>query len=118
MLNGAKKWIGNGAAGQVQLDVLGEVIDALFQANLRGLGPSPIGWALAREIMEHLEEAWRKPDHGIWEVRGPARHFTHSKVMAWVAFDRGIRAHRRGVSSRLAHQSDDVPGPIFCKSTL
>ncbi len=84
--------IGNGAAGQVQLDVLGEVIDALFQAHRRGLGPSATGWALARAIMGHLEEAWRRPDHGIWEVRGPPRHFTHSKVMVWVAFDRMVRA--------------------------
>ena len=84
--------IGNGAAGQSQLDVLGEVIDALFQASRRGLEPSATGWALARKIMEHLEEAWRKPDHGIWEMRGPPRHFTHSKVMVWVAFDRMVRA--------------------------
>jgi GH15 family glucan-1,4-alpha-glucosidase len=84
--------IGNGAAGQVQLDVLGEVIDALFQAHRRGLEPSATGWALARAIVGHLEEAWRRPDHGIWEVRGPPRHFTHSKVMVWVAFDRMVRA--------------------------
>jgi GH15 family glucan-1,4-alpha-glucosidase len=84
--------IGNGAAGQLQLDVLGETIDALFQASQRGLEPSPTGWALARTIMGHLEGAWRQPDHGIWEVRGPARHFTHSKVMVWVAFDRMVRA--------------------------
>jgi GH15 family glucan-1,4-alpha-glucosidase len=84
--------IGNGAAGQVQLDVLGEVIDALFQAHRRGLEPSATGWALARAIMGHLEEAWRRPDHGIWEVRGPPRHFTHSKVKVWVAFDHMVRA--------------------------
>jgi GH15 family glucan-1,4-alpha-glucosidase len=84
--------IGNGAAGQLQLDVLGEVIDSLFQALQRGLGRSATGWALARAIMGHLEGAWRQPDHGIWEVRGPPRHFTHSKVMVWVAFDRVLRA--------------------------
>ncbi|CAA9273451.1 MAG: Glucoamylase [uncultured Acetobacteraceae bacterium] len=84
--------IGNGAAGQLQLDVLGEVIDSLFQALQRGLGRSATGWALARAIMGHLEGAWRQPDHGIWEVRGPPRHFTHSKVMVWVAFDRVVRA--------------------------
>jgi GH15 family glucan-1,4-alpha-glucosidase len=84
--------VGNGAAGQVQLDVLGEMIDALFQAVQRGLGRSPTNWALARAIMEHLEEAWRRPDHGIWEVRGPPRHFTHSKIMVWVAFDRMVRS--------------------------
>jgi GH15 family glucan-1,4-alpha-glucosidase len=84
--------IGNGAAGQLQLDVLGEVIDSLFQALQRGLGRSATGWALARAIMGHLEGAWRQPDHGIWEVRGPPRHFTHSKIMVWVAFDRVVRA--------------------------
>ncbi len=84
--------IGNGAAGQSQLDVLGEVIDALFQASKRGLEPSATGWALGRAIMGHLEGAWREPDHGIWEMRGPPRHFTHSKVMVWAAFDRMVRA--------------------------
>lgn len=84
--------IGNGAAGQVQLDVQGEVIDSLYQARRRGLGPSPAGWPLGRAILEHLEKAWRQPDHGIWEVRGPPRHFTHSKVMVWAAFDRMVRA--------------------------
>jgi GH15 family glucan-1,4-alpha-glucosidase len=84
--------VGNAAAGQRQLDVQGEVIDALFQARQRGLGPSAAAWPLAQAIVEHLEEVWRQPDHGIWEVRGPPRHFTHSKVMVWVAFDRMVRA--------------------------
>lgn len=83
--------IGNGAAGQLQLDVLGEVVDALFEAQRRGLGPSAPAWPLARAIMGRLEEVWRRPDQGIWEVRGPPRHFTHSKVMVWVAFDRMVR---------------------------
>ena len=84
--------VGNAAAGQMQLDVQGEVIDALFQARQRGLGPSAPAWPLAQAIVGHLEEVWREPDHGIWEVRGPPRHFTHSKVMVWVAFDRMVRA--------------------------
>ena len=84
--------IGNGAAGQVQLDVLGEVVDALFQAHRHGLKASSPGWPLARAIMDHLDGTWRRPDHGIWEVRGQPRHFTHSKVMAWAAFDRMVRA--------------------------
>ena len=84
--------VGNEAAGQVQLDVLGEVIDALFLANQRGLGSSAPGWPLGMAIVAHLEGIWRQPDHGIWEVRGAPRHFTHSKVMVWVAFDRMVRA--------------------------
>jgi GH15 family glucan-1,4-alpha-glucosidase len=80
--------IGNAAAVQVQLDVYGEVADAIAQARKGGLPPHPRGTALADVIMPYLERAWREPDDGIWEVRGPRRHFTHSKVLAWVAFER------------------------------
>ncbi len=111
--------IGNGAAGQLQLDVLGETIDALFQASQRGLEPSPTGWALARTIMGHLEGAWRQPDHGIWEVRGPARHFTHSKVMVWVAFDRMVRAAEalslEGPVERWRRVRDEVHAEVCAK---
>jgi GH15 family glucan-1,4-alpha-glucosidase len=82
--------IGNAAHAQVQLDVFGEVMDALHQARQGGLDPSPEDWAFQIAILEHLEQVWRRPDEGIWEVRGGARQFTYSKVMAWVAFDRGI----------------------------
>ncbi len=83
--------IGNGAHGQLQLDVFGEVMDALHQcrhAELQG-GAS---WALERKLVDHLESRWQQPDASIWEVRGRPRHFTYSKVMAWVAFDRAIKA--------------------------
>jgi GH15 family glucan-1,4-alpha-glucosidase len=83
--------IGNGAAGQLQLDVYGEVMDALHQARHAGLAGSAAGWALQKALIEHLETIWDQPDEGIWEVRGGRRHFTHSKVMAWVALDRTIR---------------------------
>jgi GH15 family glucan-1,4-alpha-glucosidase len=83
--------IGNGAAEQLQLDVYGEIVDALHAARRRGLEASDPAWALTRKVFEWLESAWREPDQGIWEVRGPRRHFTHSKVMAWVAFDRAVK---------------------------
>ena len=83
--------IGNGASDQLQLDVYGEVVDALYQARRKGLGASDDAWALARKTFDWLESGWRQEDEGIWEVRGPRRHFTHSKVMAWVAFDRAVK---------------------------
>jgi GH15 family glucan-1,4-alpha-glucosidase len=84
--------IGNGASGQRQLDVYGEVIDALHLARVKGLPALDDAWRLTSKIFEWLESGWREPDEGIWEVRGPRRHFTHSKVMAWVAFDRAVKA--------------------------
>jgi len=84
--------IGNGASGQRQLDVYGEVVDALYQARRQGLPASDDAWRLTGKVFDWLESGWREPDEGIWEVRGPRRHFTHSKVMAWVAFDRAIKA--------------------------
>jgi GH15 family glucan-1,4-alpha-glucosidase len=84
--------IGNAAHGQVQLDVFGEVMDALHQARRGGLDSRKEDWGFQRAVLEHLESIWTTADHGIWEVRSAARHFTFSKVMAWVAFDRGIRA--------------------------
>ena len=83
--------IGNDASTQFQLDVYGEVADVLYQARRRGLPADDSAWALLRRLLVNLETRWREPDEGIWEVRGPRRHFTHSKVMAWVAFDRGLR---------------------------
>jgi GH15 family glucan-1,4-alpha-glucosidase len=84
--------IGNGAYDQFQLDVYGEVMDALHQCWKRGLAPGPTGWRLERALLDFVETAWERPDEGIWEVRGPSRHFTHSKLMAWVAVDRGVKA--------------------------
>ncbi len=83
--------IGNAAAGQVQLDVYGEVMDCLHQARLNGLPPALNGWSLQRGIAEHLETIWDQADEGMWEVRGGRRSFTFSKVMAWVAMDRMIK---------------------------
>jgi GH15 family glucan-1,4-alpha-glucosidase len=80
--------IGNAAAGQLQLDVYGEVIDALQLSCKSGLHDDQHTWSLQRSLLRFLEEHWAEPDEGLWEVRGPRRHFVHSKVMAWVAFDR------------------------------
>jgi len=93
--NSAPVRIGNAASTQFQLDVYGEVIDALYHARALGLEPLPDAWNSGRALIEFVETAWTKPDEGIWEVRGPRRHFTHSKVMAWVAFDRGVKAMER-----------------------
>jgi GH15 family glucan-1,4-alpha-glucosidase len=84
--------IGNAACRQYQLDVYGEVMDTLYLARRAGLEPSENAWRVQRAMMQFLETNWDKPDEGIWEVRGPRRHFTHSKVMAWVALDRAIKA--------------------------
>jgi len=84
--------IGNAAVEQFQLDVYGEVIDAMHMSRRMGIEAEPHGWALERVLLEFLSSAWREPDEGIWEVRGPRRHFTHSKVMAWVAVDRAVKA--------------------------
>jgi GH15 family glucan-1,4-alpha-glucosidase len=83
--------IGNGAHQQTQLDVYGELIDALHQARKGGLAAEHSGWELQLAILRHLEKQWREPDQGIWEVRSGPKHFTYSKVMAWVAFDRSIK---------------------------
>jgi GH15 family glucan-1,4-alpha-glucosidase len=86
--------IGNGAHGQIQIDVYGEVMDALYQAQRGGLASSADAWALQQAFLDHLATIWREPDRGIWESRKPARHFTFSKIMAWVAFDRGAKIAR------------------------
>jgi len=83
--------IGNAAAGQFQLDVYGEVMSALYESAQPDDPDGGPAWELQRSLMEFLETGWREPDDGIWEVRGPRRHFTHSKVMAWVAIDRAIK---------------------------
>ena len=84
--------IGNGAADQYQLDVWGEVLDGLHVARESGLGSSEEGWDLQRALMDFLEGHWDEPDNGLWEVRGPQRHFVHSKVMAWAGTDRMVKA--------------------------
>ena len=83
--------IGNAAHEQLQLDVYGELMDALYACQRFGLESSPFTWNLQKKLLEYLAQIWEQPDHGIWEVRGERRHFTFSKIMAWVAFDRGIK---------------------------
>lgn len=84
--------IGNAAHTQLQLDVYGELMDALYQARRGGLRENKRAWAVQCALLDHLKEIWTEPDEGIWEVRGGAKHFTYSKIMAWVAFDRAIRS--------------------------
>jgi GH15 family glucan-1,4-alpha-glucosidase len=83
--------IGNAAHAQFQLDVYGEVLDSLYQARRVGLKMDNESWRIERELLSFVEEKWDQPDEGIWEIRGPRRQFTHSKAMAWVAVDRGIK---------------------------
>jgi GH15 family glucan-1,4-alpha-glucosidase len=94
--------IGNAAHNQLQLDIFGEVMDALHQARAGGLGGYAHGWDLQREFLVHLERIWPERDNGIWEVRGGREHFTYSKSMAWLAFDRAIKSA----------ESFELPGPV------
>jgi GH15 family glucan-1,4-alpha-glucosidase len=94
---------GNAAYDQLQLDVWGETLDALFLARQAGLPADQDAWALQVALMNHLESAWREPDNGLWEVRGDRQHFTHSKVMCWVAADRMARSVR----------TQGLPGPVL-----
>jgi|RhiMetdeSRZDD1v2_1073273.scaffolds.fasta_scaffold28249_3 GH15 family glucan-1,4-alpha-glucosidase len=87
--------VGNAATTQFQLDVYGEVLDALHVARRAGLDPDENAWRVERAFADFVATAWREPDEGIWEVRGGRRHFTHSKVMAWIALDRAVRAVER-----------------------
>jgi GH15 family glucan-1,4-alpha-glucosidase len=84
--------VGNAAHNQVQLDVFGEVVDTLYVAMKNGLTPDDNSWEVAKALVQFVEDSWQRPDHGIWEVRGRPRQFTHSKVMAWVALNRAIKA--------------------------
>jgi len=90
--NSAPVRIGNAAHSQLQLDVFGEIMDVHYQARRSGLSTNESGWAVQLAFLEHLKKIWQEPDEGIWEVRGAPRHFTHSKVMAWVAYDRSIKS--------------------------
>jgi GH15 family glucan-1,4-alpha-glucosidase len=94
--------IGNAAAKQFQLDVYGEVMDTLHLARIAGLPPEPEAWHVQVALLKFLEAHWQLPDEGLWEIRGPRRHFTHSKIMAWVAFDRAIKDA----------EQDGLEGPI------
>ena len=109
--------VGNAASAQRQLDVFGELLDAAYHTVAHGVEGSPFGWALLRHLLAWLEESWRQPDAGIWEVRGPLRHFTHSKVMAWVAFDRAVRLHdefgRDGPVERWRRLRDEIKAQVL-----
>src|SRR4029077_17245483 len=93
--NAAPVRIGNAASTQLQLDVYGELIDTIYHARKDALAPVEAAWAQQQTFIEHLEQIWEQPDDGIWEVRGGRRHFTLSKVMAWVALDRTVRDAER-----------------------
>jgi GH15 family glucan-1,4-alpha-glucosidase len=107
--------IGNAAYNQLQLDVLGEVADALFQAGKVGIGLTERGRALRPIILEYLARVWRDPDEGIWEVRGGPQHFVHSKVMAWVAFDRAAQGFAAEGSSETARHWRAVADEIHAE---
>jgi GH15 family glucan-1,4-alpha-glucosidase len=93
--------IGNAAVNQTQLDIYGEILDALYHAQNHGLPPHRHGDAIGRVVLRHLAKTWDQPDEGIWEVRGPPQHFTHSKVMLWVAYDRMVKMlEERGSTGR------------------
>lgn len=123
--------LGNAASKQFQLDVYGEVIDTLHLARAAGLKPEPADWGIQVALLQFLESNWQRPDEGIWEMRGPRRHFTHSKVMAWVAFDRAIkdvevfgldgpverwRQVRDAIHAQVCAQGYDTRGSTFVQS--
>ncbi|MGN6575613.1 MAG: glycoside hydrolase family 15 protein [Nocardioides sp.] len=111
--------VGNGAVCQRQSDVLGAVMDALAMARDEGLAEDDDSWALQRTLVDDLAEHWRARDHGLWEIRGPQRHFTHSRVMVWVAFDRAIKAVEEhgltGAVDRWKQVRDEVRAEILEK---
>ncbi|MGH6916527.1 MAG: glycoside hydrolase family 15 protein, partial [Geminicoccaceae bacterium] len=87
--------IGNAAHTQLQLDVYGEVMDAMHVARGGKISTTEAGWAMQRALLAHLETVWQQPDEGLWEVRGTRQHFTYSKVMTWVAVDRAVKDAER-----------------------
>ena len=109
--------IGNGASGQFQLDVYGEVMDTIDLARREGLAPDHDAWHIQQALLDFLEGHWQDPDDGIWEVRGPRRHFTHSRVMAWVAADRAVRAVEQvgmdGPVDRWRRLRDDIHADVL-----
>ncbi len=111
--------IGNGAVGQRQTDVLGEVMIALEHARQRGLAETVDSWHLQVALVDNLAEHWRDPDNGLWEIRGPVRQFTHSRVMVWAAFDRaiqGVEEHGlEGPVERWRELRDEVRAEVLSK---
>jgi GH15 family glucan-1,4-alpha-glucosidase len=112
--------VGNAASTQLQLDVFGDLLHASYQALTHGIAASRFSSALLSTLLEWLEDGWRQRDAGIWEVRGPARHFTHSKVMSWVAFDRAVRMHEEfgfeGPIERWRALRDEIHAEVLAKA--
>jgi GH15 family glucan-1,4-alpha-glucosidase len=112
--------VGNAASTQLQLDVYGEMIDGLYQTRRYGAPADDNAWSLSLKVLGWLEDGWRQPDAGIWEVRGPLRHFTHSKVMAWVSFDRAVRAieewGRVGPLERWRALRDEIHADVLARA--
>ncbi len=117
--NSAPVRVGNAASTQFQLDVYGEVMDSLHLARAAGIEPESHAWQIQLALLEFLQAHWQDPDEGIWEVRGPRRHFTHSKVMAWVAFDRAVKEVERfgcqGPVDTWRHIRDEIHAQV-CQS--
>ena len=117
--NSAPVRTGNGAAGQLQLDVWGEVLDCLSLTRNSLLTSTDESWDVQLALMDHLETAWQEPDNGLWEMRGPRRHFTHSKVMAWVAADRMVKGVRDfglpGPADRWEELRDTIHADVMAK---
>jgi len=112
--------VGNAASEQLQLDVYGEVLEALYQARAHGAPRDDNVWSLTTKLLDWLERNWRRKDAGIWEIRGPLRHFTHSKVMAWVAFDRAARFveefDRNGPVDRWRSIAEEIRNEVCTKA--
>jgi GH15 family glucan-1,4-alpha-glucosidase len=113
--------VGNAAVDQFQLDVYGEVMDTLHAAREENLAPEAAAWNMQKGIMDFLEGAWRDPDNGLWEMRGPRQHFTYSKVMAWVAFDRAVATlrssrHLQGPIARWEAICDEIHDEVCEKA--
>jgi GH15 family glucan-1,4-alpha-glucosidase len=111
--------VGNGAFVQYQGDMFGEVMIALRKAREAGIEDTPFSWSLQRALLQFVEDNWRRPDNGIWEIRGPKRHFTHSRAMLWASFDCGIRAVREfgldGPADRWEKLRDELRDEIESK---
>jgi GH15 family glucan-1,4-alpha-glucosidase len=109
--------VGNAASTQLQLDVYGELLNAVYESRVHGVAANANVWSLMRKLLEWLDDGWRQEDAGLWEVRGPLRHFTHSKVMAWVAFDRAVRFHEEfgasGPHKRWAELRDEIHAEVL-----
>jgi GH15 family glucan-1,4-alpha-glucosidase len=112
--------VGNAASEQLQVDVYGELLDAAYQTVVHGVPGDPAAWSVLTSLLRWLEDGWRQQDAGIWESRGPNRHFTHSKVMSWVAFDRAVRFHEEyGRPGRIEHWRrlrDEIHAQVLSES--